>query len=92
MLSLGDYKALSNKADPGMSGRSAVARALRSGRRGLWFESTHPDHCLIYYRHTGSSLSDNFATSQALTILRIENEPLPYLVTADHSSRLVFPV
>ena len=28
----------------GLSGCSAVASALRSGRRGRWFESTHPDH------------------------------------------------
>ena len=27
-----------------LSGCSAVASALRSGRRGRWFESTHPDH------------------------------------------------
>ena len=30
-----------------VSGCSAVASALRSGRRGRWFESTHPDQFLL---------------------------------------------
>ena len=73
------------------SGCSAVASALRSGRRGRWFESTHPDHFLIYYRHTYGSSSDNFAISFALTKLSIGNGPLPAQVTADHRGPLVFP-
>ena len=71
---------------------NAVATALRSGRRGRWFESTHPDHFLIYYRHTCGSSSGNFVISYALTILSIGDGPLPAQVTADHRGQLVFPV
>ena len=71
---------------------NAVASAHRSGRRGRWFESTHPDQFLTYYRHTCGSSSDNSAISYALTILSIGNGPLPTQVTADHSGQLVFPV
>jgi hypothetical protein len=28
------------------SGCGAVGSALRSGRRGRWFESSHPDHAI----------------------------------------------
>ena len=68
-----------------------VASALRSGRRGRWFESTHPDHCLTYYRHTCGSSFDNAAISYALTILSIGNGPLPAQVTANRFSQLAFP-
>ena len=61
-----------------------------SVRRGRWFESTHADYCLTYYRHTYGSSSDNFAISFALTKLSIGNGPLPAQVTADHSGQLVF--
>ena len=36
------------------SGCSAVASALRSGRRGRWFESTHPDHPECIRLETGA--------------------------------------
>ena len=51
------------------SGCSAVASALRSGRRGRWFESTHPDQvsCL----KTRSSLSPPLAGPHQCTWLRM---------------------
>jgi len=69
-----------------------VASALRSGRRGRWFESTHPDQFLIYNRHTRGSSSDNFAISYAQYGKNIENGPLPAQLAADYSGQLVFPV
>ena len=69
-----------------------MVSALRSGRIGRWFESTHPDQFLTYYRHTCGSSSDNSAISYALTILSIGDGPLPAQVTADHRGQLVFPV
>ena len=42
---------------------NAVASALRSGQRGQWAKSNHPDHCFNYYRYSFGSSSDNFATS-----------------------------
>ena len=74
------------------SGCSAVASALRSGRRGRWFESTHPDHFLIYYRHTYGSSCDNFVIPYAQFGKSIGNGSLPIQVTADHSGQLAFPV
>ena len=58
---------------------NAVASALRSGRRGRWFESTHPDHFFTLYRHTHDSSYENFAIPKALG-------------TADRSCQPVFPV
>ena len=69
-----------------------MASALRSERRGRWFESTHPDHFVIYYRHTYGSSSDNSVIPYALAKLSIGNGSLPTQVTADHSGQLAFPV
>ena len=76
------------------SGRGRACQEQRAAivRRGRWFEFTHPDHFLIYYRHTYGSSSDNFAISYAQYGKSIGNGPLPAQVTADHSGQLVLPV
>ena len=86
MSTFAGSKAQSNQEDWVYLRCSAVASALSAGKKGRRFESTDTDHFLICYRQTCRSSSDNFATSQALTILRIENETLPYRVTAKRAT------